>query len=404
MQVDLIEAVKHYLAVFSVPLRPITPPYEELVDFDYGLRRALDPQFDWEDFGRLLLEEDKSPCTLTITEDIFGARYGLFPAPHNPSLRYIAGPWRGTNRTPEQVVWANRYLGPEGAAAVQCYYASIPQLEESTVVGSMAALVSMLYPAGSFHVRRLAECRPLTLKPDTRYFTEPNYLREIPAAMLERRYAAENAYLEAVVRGDAEAALAGLEQFMRFDLGERFTATLRNRKNALIVLNTQLRKAIERADVHPYYLDTISTKYSLKIEAAADDRTLLPLRKEMIREYCDYVQRYSVRQYSPLVQKVINNINLHLASPLSLKKLADEYFISSCYLSRVFRQETGCTLTDYINNQRIQRAIYYLSTTDSSIATIAESVGFLDVNYFSKIFKKVTGSTPTRYRREHRTQ
>src|SRR5699024_12745592 len=47
------------------------------------------------------------------------------------------------------------------------------------------------------------------------------------------------------------------------------------------------------------------------------------LRVRMVREYCRYVQKYSLRQYSPMNQKVINEINLHLDSTLSLKTLAD---------------------------------------------------------------------------------
>ena len=72
------------------------------------------------------------------------------------------------------------------------------------------------------------------------------------------------------------------------------------------------------------------------------------------------------------------------------------------YLSALFKQETGSTLIDYINTQRVNRAAQLLVQNNHTIAAVAEEVGILDVNYFTKIFKKTLGVTPTRYRREHK--
>lgn len=400
MQIDFVQALKNYLSVFNISVWRVSPPFEELVDSDYGLRRAIDPMFDWEDFGKMLLQTQR-PNTLIVAEDVFGVRYGTFPFPSQPDTAYLIGPWRGLQRTPEQVVWAQRHLGPQGAATIQSYYDAVPQLDESIILGSIVALVSMLYPAEDFQLAHMREYRPLMIEPDLHYFSEPNFHQTIPAAMLEQRYAAENAFCDAAALGDTDAALAAFQQFKRFDLGERFTASPHHRKNALIVLNTLLRKSIERANVHPYYLDAISTKYSFKIETITTEEEHDALVSDMLREYCAYVRRYSLKKYSPLVQKVINHINLNLDSQLSLKLLAEMCFISPSYLSNLFKQETGSTLTDYINTQRVQRAAYRLQTTPSSVSTIAESVGILDVNYFTKIFKKIMGVTPTQYRREH---
>ncbi len=398
MQIDFVQALKNYLAVFNVSVWRVTPPFDEVVDCDYGLRRAIDPVFDWQDFGAQILEHQQ-PNTLVVTEDIFGTRYATFPFSEN--ISFLIGPWRGLQRTPEQLVWAQRHLGPQGSATIQSYYDAVPQIDEHTILGSMAALVSMLYLAGTFQMNHVREYRPLMIEPDLRYFSEPTFMQTFPAAMLEQRYATENAFCDAVALGDADAALSAFRQFKRFDLGERFTATLHHRKNGLIVLNTLLRKSIERANVHPYYLDAISAKYSLKIEAITSAEEQNELINNMLREYCAYVRRYSLQKYSPLVQKVINHINLNLDAPLSLKLLAEMCYISPSYLSNLFKQETGATLTDYINTQRVQRAAHRLQTTTSSISTIAECVGFLDVNYFTKIFKKAFGVTPTQFRREN---
>ena len=174
-------------------------------------------------------------------------------------------------------------------------------------------------------------------------------------------------------------------------------------KIMLTVMNTLLRKAIERSNIHPYYIDEISSRYALMIENMVDEESW-PLVQTMVKEYCAYVRRYSLQQYSPLVQKVINTINLNLSDQLSPKSLAAMYYISPSYLSSLFKQDTGTTLTDFINTQRIQRAANLLSTTEQNISVVAEQVGILDVNYFTKMFKKSMGSTPTQYRRQSRAR
>lgn len=400
MQVDLIEAMKKYLAAFNILVIRVEPPFADVENFDYGLRREMDPAFDWQDFGSRLITS-LPPSTLTFTEDTFGARYAAFAPPGEQSVVLI-GPWRGARRTEQQIEWVRQSLTPKGAEAVSSYYDAIPQVDERPLIGSIVALVQMLYPADEFQVQKLVECKPLMFVPDSRFFSEPDSLQHFPAALLEQRYAAENAFMDAVASGDANAAMQKYQQFCRFDLGERFRGTLRLRKNELIILNTLLRKAIERSGVHPYYLDAVSTKYSYKIETISCENEFQQIQNDMLNEYCTYVRRYSLRQYSPPVQKTLNYINLHLDQQLSLKSLAAECFISPSYLSNLFKQETGSTLTDYINWQRVQRAAGRLIATNDSIAAIAGSVGFWDVNYFTKIFKKLMGVTPTHFRRERR--
>ena len=262
------------------------------------------------------------------------------------------------------------------------------------------AMVSLLYPDGDLASQEWLEFMPLNFLPDIRCFDLPDFKNNLPAELVAERYAAENLVLDAVTQGDTATALSALEALARFRLKPRFSNPIRDQKNLTVILNTLLRKAIERASVHPYYIDQISTKYSLQSEEIVTEEDCHRVQRDMVREYCMYVQQYSLQQYSPLIQKVINQINLHLDSTLSLKSLAALCYISPSYLSNVFKQETGQTLTDYISTQRMARAANLLRTTNATVASVAEDVGILDVNYFTKLFKSATGLTPTRYRRK----
>ena len=399
MQVDLMQLIRKMMAARNIQVTVAKAPFDGLETFDYGLRRALDPVFDWQAFGRSLVE-DFPDNALIFAEDVFELHYALFHMPDVEGQICLIGPWTVGKRTPDQIHYVKRYMGKAASEAVQEYYNGVRVVEGTELISTITTLVSMAFPEEEFQVKEMREYLPLNFSPDTRYFTEPAFEQDLPASMLEQRYAAEHKLLDAVGRGDTEAALEGLSLLGRFHFKGRFTKTPYQTKIMMTIMNTLLRKSMESGMVHPYYIDEISSRYASIIEnMSVNDRD--GLIGQMIREYCAYVRQYSVKQYSPLVQKVINHINLNLSTELSLKSLAGMCYISPSYLSNLFKRETGTTLIDYINTQRIKRAAHLMSSTKMSVATVAERVGILDVNYFTKLFKKSMGQTPTQYRRTH---
>lgn len=85
----------------------------------------------------------------------------------------------------------------------------------------------------------------------------------------------------------------------------------------------------------------------------------------------------------------------------TVSKVAEKIQIDRTYLYRLFKEETGLSVIEYINNCRIRRACSMLSNTSAQIKDVALSVGFSDQLYFSKVFRKIRGITPTEYRKEH---
>ena len=91
-------------------------------------------------------------------------------------------------------------------------------------------------------------------------------------------------------------------------------------------------------------------------------------------------------------------IDHHLGSSLRLQELANVVSISESYLSKIFKQATGKTITEYIQQARIEKAIDYLFAGTLSISQIAAQLGFYDQFHFSKTFKAFTGMAPSIYR------
>jgi two-component system response regulator YesN len=96
-------------------------------------------------------------------------------------------------------------------------------------------------------------------------------------------------------------------------------------------------------------------------------------------------------------------INQHIAEELTLEGLAEVVHLHPQYVSRLFKQKAGMTLTDYIMQVRLGRAKVLLSETNLSIMRISEKCGLLDPNYFSRLFRKHEGMTPTQYRKRSKT-
>ena len=403
MKVEISRVLEKLAGSMNIGLTRVTPPFAGIDNFDYGLRRALDAEFDWPGFGRQLLDQVPEK-TLVFAQGVFELRFALFLSPDEKDTLYCFGPWADGPRSSQSLAWCEKYLDEKAQRVVEEYYNRVRQVEDNTIKTSLFAVVSLAFPEGELKTAEWREFMPLRFRPSLERFRETSFTEQLPAELIAERYAAENKMLEAVAKGDVQAALAAYENFHQFQLAPRLRSPLREFKNYTIILNSLFRKAIEQASVHPYYLDHISARFALELETLGSVEEGRRLRVRMVKEYCRYVQQYSLRQYSPLIQKVINEINLHLDAPLSLKTLAAQCYISPSYLSNVFKQETGQTLTDYISRRRIERAARLLLTTNARVAVVAEEVGILDVNYFTKMFKNATGQTPTAYRRDKRAQ
>lgn len=105
------------------------------------------------------------------------------------------------------------------------------------------------------------------------------------------------------------------------------------------------------------------------------------------------------RKPNKLIADIRQYMQLNLEDPeLSLTKIAHLFFISSSYLSRIFKKETGISFIDYLTKLRIDEAMLLLKNTDLMVYEVSEKVGIFDPNYFSTCFKKYTGLSPSEYR------
>ena len=107
----------------------------------------------------------------------------------------------------------------------------------------------------------------------------------------------------------------------------------------------------------------------------------------------------SVSGLSHPVRQAIDWINSHLAEDLSLNTLASHCYATKYHLCRLFKEETGFTVGEYILQQRLSRACALLQAGES-VQKAGEDAGFQNYNHFIRTFHHWMGISPGRYRRQ----
>jgi len=99
-----------------------------------------------------------------------------------------------------------------------------------------------------------------------------------------------------------------------------------------------------------------------------------------------------------IVHRTVEYIKQNYMFPITLKALASSSYCSEAYLSHLFKEKTGQTITECISKLRVQRAKQLLDVTSSTVTDIAHQCGFNDSNYFARVFRQHVGQSPKQYR------
>ena len=100
---------------------------------------------------------------------------------------------------------------------------------------------------------------------------------------------------------------------------------------------------------------------------------------------------------SKYIQEAVAYIRAHYAQEITVGGAADAACLSSGYLSRLFKKETGYTFNTYLASYRIHVAMGFLRDPHMKVYEVAAQVGYADATYFSTMFKKTVGISPSEY-------
>lgn len=217
--------------------------------------------------------------------------------------------------------------------------------------------------------------------------------------MLEQKYQNDLDLCKCLIRGDMEGCLQHQSQknssFIRIDprKNDSFSHLVYD-----YVFNVLYRILTYAAGVPASHIQELQDKWNRKINDNAKHPNHGEFGSEMLQSYCKLVQKKSLRGHSSYVKKVLAYIDLNLSAHITMETLTHHANVSSGYLSRIFKEEMGETIMDYINRERILRSLPMLQNKTMRISDIGTCVGIADANYFARLFKKYMGETPMEYR------
>lgn len=181
-------------------------------------------------------------------------------------------------------------------------------------------------------------------------------------------------------------------------LGKLSDNSLRNGIYHFVITAALIARECIKAGMPVEESYSLSDFYIQKADHATSIADITRLHDEMALDYTKRMYKMKNKViYSKPVIKSINFIYSHLHTKIELNELADLVNLSPSYLSKLFKKETGTTITNYISSSKIETAKNMLSYSDYSLSEIALILAYPSQSYFTEVFRKATGTTPKKY-------
>ena len=146
---------------------------------------------------------------------------------------------------------------------------------------------------------------------------------------------------------------------------------------------------------------SMSDYYINSADKASSIMKISELHDEMAIAYATRMRKLPKEYiYSRPVSEAIEYILEHLDTRITISDLCEQTGLSASYLSRIFKKETGMTVTDYVLDKKLETAKNMLDYSNLTITQIAHTLAFPSQSYFTKVFRERFGVTPGRYRRQ----
>ena len=147
---------------------------------------------------------------------------------------------------------------------------------------------------------------------------------------------------------------------------------------------------IKTSEIEPLY-NSLTKFDSGKIQSIENIAAMLA--KYLLLE--NLLKPYSYHNIEAALAYIHNNLD----TALSIQSISENINLSKSSLYKYFHKRFNCTVNEYINSKRIEKAIKLVIGTDLSIEEISRMTGFASGAYFTRVFKKETGTTPLKYRK-----
>ena len=212
----------------------------------------------------------------------------------------------------------------------------------------------------------------------------------------------EVAFYESICSGNLETVKMLSTPLCSEGYGVLSRDALRNLKYHLIISVAMITRYCINNGLSPEEAYNLSDKYIMKADECSTENEVHRIHSEMIASFTKRMSRVKVENiYSKQIVKVIEYINCHISDKILLKDISEYISLSISYLSRLFKEEVGLNISEYITIKKVETAMSMFKFSAQSTAEISCALNFSSQSYFIKLFKKYTGMTPKEYKNKY---
>ena len=202
--------------------------------------------------------------------------------------------------------------------------------------------------------------------------------------------------------GDPRAVEEGVKMFSSDLTGHISDDPLRNYKYLFVAAITLASRSAIVGGMDAERAYNISDMYILKMDTLQSVEEIKALHADM---FAFYTKEMAALDKAEVCSKPIilcmDYIYNHLHEPIRVEMLARHVGLNRCYLSTLFKKETGQSVSGYILSKRIEAASNMLRFSEYTYAEIAATLAFSSQSHFIRVFHAQTGYTPGEFRNKY---
>ncbi len=226
--------------------------------------------------------------------------------------------------------------------------------------------------------------------------------RQRETGLLHSPYEKELEFYSAVSSGNIERVKELYTPLAVEGYGKLSQDPVRNIKYHLIITIALIARFCIEAGMPMETSYTISDIYINRLDVSTTEQELSDIHREVFLEYTKRMQKVnSGEAYSKHVLMCLDLIYNNIYNGIRVQELADKLGLTPQYLSKLFKQEVGVTISDYIMSRRIQAAKNMLKFSEYTPLDIGNYLNFSSHSHFISCFRKHTGMTPRQYRESY---
>ncbi|MBC3797550.1 PocR ligand-binding domain-containing protein [Acetobacterium tundrae] len=196
----------------------------------------------------------------------------------------------------------------------------------------------------------------------------------------------------------SKAYLEGLISSLRYEAHQNLLLMRGKMTELLVILSRVASQMGLEADI----FQGINSQVILQIYQTDSIESIGVLTSRAVDAYLEAIDKSVTKPENPNIVLMIDYIVNHYTENLTVDDIADSACLSTGYAGRIFKEQMGMPIMDYVLTVRVEKSKKLLLNPHYQIQTIAESVGYGDAGYFTKVFRKAEGITPTQFRKVHK--